>query len=172
MRLPLLLVAASPAAAEDALDLLWPSPLLNFYDLLAQRQNAALKKLIMRVARNSSGVSKTNIGGWQSDAHFLERTEASVAILRTRAYHAVFRYLQASSSRCTCAPSAPSAGHGIFLGRKFASPALLTAAAAPRAAPHRRATSPVPSGRTALAIPSAAPLTRATPPAGHGAPRR
>uniref|UniRef100_A0A7S0EMV2 Uncharacterized protein n=1 Tax=Phaeocystis antarctica TaxID=33657 RepID=A0A7S0EMV2_9EUKA len=97
--MPLLLVAASPAAAEDALDLLWPSPLLNFYDLLAQRQNAALKKLIMRVARNSSGVSKTNIGGWQSDAHFLERTEASVAILRTRAYHAVFRYLQAMAPR-------------------------------------------------------------------------
>ena len=60
----------------------------------AQQQNAALKKLIMGVARNSPGVSKTNIGGWQSDVHFFERTEVPVTILRTRAYHAVFRYLQ------------------------------------------------------------------------------
>ena len=91
---PLLLVAASSAAAEDLLDLLWPSPLLKIHDPLAQQQNAALKKIIMGVARNSPGVSKTNIGGWQSDVHFFERTEAPVAILRTRAYHAVFRYLQ------------------------------------------------------------------------------
>ena len=94
MLLPLLLAAASSAAAEDVLDLLWPSPLLKFHDPLAQQQNAALKKLIMGVARNSSGVSKTNIGGWQSDVHFFERTEAPVAVLRTRAYHAIFRYLQ------------------------------------------------------------------------------
>ena len=92
--LPLLLVAASSAAAEDLLDLLWPSPLLKIHDPLAQQQNAALKKIIMGVARNSPGVSKTNIGGWQSDVHFFERTEVPVAILRTRAYHAVFRYLQ------------------------------------------------------------------------------
>ena len=91
---PLLLVAASSAAAEDLLDLLWPSPLLKIHDPLAQQQNAALKKIIMGVARNSPGVSKTNIGGWQSDVHFFERTEVPVAILRTRAYHAVFRYLQ------------------------------------------------------------------------------
>ena len=91
---PLLLVAVSSAAAEDLLDLLWPSPLLKIHDPLAQQQNAALKKLIMGVARNSPGVSKTNIGGWQSDVHFFERTEVPVTILRTRAYHAVFRYLQ------------------------------------------------------------------------------
>ena len=90
----LLLVAVSSAAAEDLLDLLWPSPLLKIHDPLAQQQNAALKKLIMGVARNSPGVSKTNIGGWQSDVHFFERTEVPVTILRARAYHAVFRYLQ------------------------------------------------------------------------------
>ena len=94
MLLPLLLAVTSSAAAEDVLDLLWPSPLLKFHDPLAQQQNAALKKLIMGVARNTSGVSKTNIGGWQSDVHFFERTEAPVAVLRTRAYHAIFRYLQ------------------------------------------------------------------------------
>jgi len=100
VRVPLLLVAACSAVAEDAqVDLLWPSPLLKFHDPVAQKQNAALKKLIHRIARNTSGVRKTNIGGWQSDVHFFERAEAPIAVLRTRAYHAIFRYLQAMAPR-------------------------------------------------------------------------
>ena len=99
VRLLLSTLAVCPAVAEDALDLLWPSPLLKFHDPVAQQQNAALKKLILRIARNTSGVSKTNIGGWQSDVHFFERAEAPVAVLRTRAYHAIFRYLQAMAPR-------------------------------------------------------------------------
>ena len=132
---PLLLVAASSAAAEDLLDLLWPSPLLKIHDPLAQQQNAALKKLIMGVARNSSGVSKTNIGGWQSDVHFFERTEVPVVILRTRAYHAVFRYLQVHLFQPPqiLPPCAPSAGHSAFCGRKFASPELRSRHATHRA---------------------------------------
>eukprot|EP00964_Phaeocystis_antarctica_P039465 scaffold22578_cov39-Phaeocystis_antarctica.AAC.2 len=137
-----LLVVASSVAAEDVLDLLWPSPLLKFHDPLAQQQNAALKQLIMGVARNSSGVSKTNIGGWQSDANFFERTEAPVAVLRIRAYHAIFRYLQ-----------------HILRSQVY----IASAASRRRHATHRRATSHVPSGRTTLALTSAALLTRATP---------
>jgi uncharacterized protein (TIGR02466 family) len=85
--------------AEDALDLLWPSPLLKIHDPIAEQQNAALKKLIFRIARNTTGVQQTNIGGWQSDVHFFERSEPAVTILRTRAYHAIFRYLQAMAPR-------------------------------------------------------------------------
>ena len=92
-RLLLLLLAA--ASAEDALDLLWPSPLLKFHDPLAEAQNPALKRLIHRIAREGAGVVQTNLGGWQSDVGFFERSEAPVVALRTRAYHAVFRYLQA-----------------------------------------------------------------------------
>ena len=36
-----------------------------------------------------------NLGGWQSDVDFFEASSPAVELLRTRTYHAVFRYLQA-----------------------------------------------------------------------------
>lgn len=86
---------SAAATAEDALDLLWPSPLLKIHDPLAEAQNVALRKLIHRAAREDPGVVQTNVGGWQSDTGFFERSDAPIVALRTRAYHAIFRYLQA-----------------------------------------------------------------------------
>ena len=92
-------LSAAVTSGEDALDLLWPSPLLKIHDPLAEAQNSALRKLIHRIARDDPGVVQTNVGGWQSDTGFFERSEAPVVALRTRAYHAIFRYLQAMAPR-------------------------------------------------------------------------
>ena len=83
------------ATAADTLDLLWPTPLLKLADPIAAENNAALLALLLRLSRDAPGVQKTNMGGWQSDVDLFERREPAIAVLRTRAYHAVFRYLQA-----------------------------------------------------------------------------
>jgi uncharacterized protein (TIGR02466 family) len=93
--LVILLAVSTSATVEDSLDLLWPSPLLKFSDPIAQKNNGALKDLILKLVQTQPSVSKTNLGGWQSDVDFFERTDPAVRLLRTRAYHAVFRYLQA-----------------------------------------------------------------------------
>ena len=72
LRLAALLVAlACASAAVDlpsaAIELLWPSPLLNLHDPLAEANNKALRKAILRIARTEPGVIKTNVGGWQSE---------------------------------------------------------------------------------------------------------
>lgn len=86
-------------SSADALDLLWPTPVLKMVDATAAESNKALRKLILRLARTQPGVTKTNLGGWQSDTDFFERTESAVRMLRTRAYHSVFRYLQGMAPR-------------------------------------------------------------------------
>lgn len=93
--MPALWLAAPVLLGVDTLDLLWPSPLLKLVDPIAKANNVALKKLILRASKTAPSVTKTNLGGWQSDVDFLERPEAAIGVLRTRAYHAVFRYLQA-----------------------------------------------------------------------------
>ena len=90
-----LLIAATTASPQDSLDLLWPSPVLKIIDPHAQAGNAALLRLLLSLPGRVPGVQKTNIGGWQSDVDLFERSEPEIALLRTRAYHAVFRYLQA-----------------------------------------------------------------------------
>jgi len=100
--------------APDALDLLWPSPLLKLQDPVAADYNKALKKVIMRFARNQPGVAKTNHGGWQSDVDLFEREEKAIVLLRTRAYHAVFRYLQAM------APSGAEGKYEVSIGSAWA----------------------------------------------------
>ena len=89
---------SATAAAEkaDSLDLLWPSPLLKVIDPVASANNKALRRLLLSLPRaGEPGVKKTNIGGWQSDVDLFERPEPELTLLRTRTYHAVFRYLQA-----------------------------------------------------------------------------
>lgn len=81
--------------AQDGLDLLWPTPLLKTVDPVAQSGNRALNKLLVKLSRTERGVSKTNLGGWQSDVDLFERSEPEITLLRTRTYHAIFRYLQA-----------------------------------------------------------------------------
>lgn len=93
MAIGLAIIAA--VAGADTLDLLWPSPLLKLIDPIAQSNNNALKKLILKASKTQPSVQKTNLGGWQSDIDFLERPEPAISLLRTRAYHAAFRYLQA-----------------------------------------------------------------------------
>ena len=44
-------------------------------------------------------VDATRDAGWQSDVNLFERSDSTLALLRTRAYHAVFRYLQAMAPR-------------------------------------------------------------------------
>ena len=87
------------AAVGDSLDLLWPSPLLKLVDPIAQGVNKELMQLIFQLAQSGRGVQKTNLGGWQSDVDLFERTEPAIATVRTRAYHAVFRYLQSMAPR-------------------------------------------------------------------------
>ena len=82
------------ASAADVLDLLWPSPLLKLQDPVALDNNKALRRVIKRLTHTQTGVTKTNYGGWQSDVDLFEREEKAIVLLRTRAYHAVFRYLQ------------------------------------------------------------------------------
>lgn len=98
----------------DSLDLLWPSPLLKLIDATARDNNAALRKLILRLARRERGVQKTNLGGWQSDVDFFERDEPAVVLLRTRAYHAVFRYLQ------SMAPPGAEGKYEVSIGSAWA----------------------------------------------------
>ena len=84
---------------SDSLDLLWPTPLLKISDPIAIASNDKLRNLILRSSRREPGVHKTNLGGWQSDVDFFERDDPACALLRTRAYHAVFRYLQETAPR-------------------------------------------------------------------------
>lgn len=96
--MPLLVAVCTAAAASappDQLDLLWPSPLLKVIDPVAQAGNRALRRLLLSLARTQPSAHKTNLGGWQSDVDLFERSESEIALLRTRTYHAVFRYLQA-----------------------------------------------------------------------------
>ena len=85
----------SLATPSDTLDLLWPSPLLKVVDPTAEKGNRALRRLLIRLAQTQPSVHKTNVGGWQSDINLFERSEPEIALLRTRTYHAVFRYLNA-----------------------------------------------------------------------------
>ena len=96
LALPLLtVIAAAPSQQTDTLDLLWPSPILKVIDPTAQANNKALFKLLNDLSHSQPSVKKTNIGGWQSNIDLFERTESEILLLRTRTYHAVFRYLQA-----------------------------------------------------------------------------
>ena len=98
-------LAIAGQVPPDNLDLLWPTPLLKTIDPIAQAANGALKKLLVRLSKTERGVSKTNLGGWQSDIDLFERSEPEITVLRTRTYHAVFRYLQSM---------APSGSEGRF----------------------------------------------------------
>jgi uncharacterized protein (TIGR02466 family) len=104
-------VAEQPS---DQLDLLWPTPLLKLIDPIAQSANSALKRYILQMARMEPGVQKTNLGGWQSEVDFFERDDPAVALLRTRAYHAVFRYLQAM------APPGSAGKYEVSIGSAWA----------------------------------------------------
>jgi len=99
----LLLLSTVPVLGSDtgasSLDLLWPSPLLKMVDPVAQQHNRELRRRILEMARTEPGVRKTNLGGWQSGVEFFERSDPAIALLRTRAYHAVFRYLQSMAPR-------------------------------------------------------------------------
>ena len=63
-------------------------------DPVAQSGNRALRKLLVSMSRAQGGVQKTNLGGWQSSVDLFERSEPEITLLRTRTYHAIFRYLQ------------------------------------------------------------------------------
>ena len=70
------LFGVTAAAGEaDALDLLWPSPLLKLQDPVARENNKALRKAVLRLMRSQPGVRKTNHGGWQSEVDFFERDD-------------------------------------------------------------------------------------------------
>ena len=116
MRVCLAVCAAlgSADAAADALDLLWPSPLLKLEDPIARDHGKALRKTILRLARSSPSVLKTNVGGWQSDVDLFERDEKPIRLLRTRAYHALFRYLQAM------APAGAAGKYEVSIGSAWA----------------------------------------------------
>lgn len=101
-------------SAADALDLLWPTPLLKFHDPLAAGANGALRSLILKLSQTHPGVQKTNLGGWQSEPNFFERREPESMLLRTRAYHAVFRYLQSA------APPGAAANFEVSIGSAWA----------------------------------------------------
>ena len=90
----LLTIVAAAKPEADALDLLWATPLMKRVDPIAAKHNSVLQRLILRLSQSEPGVQKTNLGGWQSEVDFFERPDAAVTVLRTRAYHAVFRYLQ------------------------------------------------------------------------------
>lgn len=92
--LALVLGASLAQQQQDTLDLLWPSPLLKVIDPIAQAGNAALRKMLLSLGRTERSVQKTNVGGWQSDVDLFERSDPEIALLRTRTYHAAFRYLQ------------------------------------------------------------------------------
>lgn len=100
--------------AADTLDLLWPTPILKLIDPIARSANAAIKRYIHRIARDEPGVRKTNIGGWQSEVDLFERSDPAIALLRTRAYHAVFRYLQAM------APPGSAGKYEVSIGSAWA----------------------------------------------------
>jgi uncharacterized protein (TIGR02466 family) len=102
------------SAAADTLDLLWPSPLLKLQDSVAASNNKALRKAVLRLASAHPGVRKTNHGGWQSDVDLFEREDKPIILLRTRAYHAVFRYLQAM------APSGAEGRYEVSIGSAWA----------------------------------------------------
>lgn len=106
---------ADPAADSSSLDLLWPTPLLKLIDPVAKSANAALAQYISNIVRTEAGVKKTNLGGWQSDVDFFERDNSAVALLRTRAYHAVFRYLQAMAP-----PGSEEAKYEVSIGSAWA----------------------------------------------------
>ena len=107
-------VSTPTPETRDTLDLLWPSPLLKLIDPIAKRNNAALKKLLLGLAQTTLGVRKTNLGGWQSEVDLFEREDAAVSLLRTRTYHAVFRYLQAM------APAGSRAKFEVSIGSAWA----------------------------------------------------
>ena len=109
------LFGVTAAAGEaDALDLLWPSPLLKLQDPVARENNKALRKAVLRLMRSQPGVRKTNHGGWQSEVDFFERDERAIKLLRTRTYHAIFRYLQAM------APAGAEGKYEVSIGSAWA----------------------------------------------------
>ena len=106
--------ALAGAGGDVALDLLWPTPLLKSHDALAAAQNKKLRKLLLSLSRSFPSERKTNIGGWQSSTDLFERTEPELVMLRTRTYHAIFRFLQ------SLAPTGEVGHYEVSIGSAWA----------------------------------------------------
>ena len=100
--------------SNGAIDLLWPTPVLSLHDPVAEATHKQLRKAILRIAAVEPGVQKTNQGGWQSAVDLFERNDAAFITLRTRAYHAAFKYLQ------NLAPAGTTGKFEVSLGSAYA----------------------------------------------------
>jgi uncharacterized protein (TIGR02466 family) len=72
------------ASLDEALMMGFSTPLLNLTWPDSDSMNDALRALILAEAAGSSGISRSNVGGWHSDLRFLARDAACVGELRNR----------------------------------------------------------------------------------------